>query len=115
MLEQKKALANAGAFSVWRQPICDYAIYIPNWDIFIIPSWYNVVKVIFMRLKELRTKAKISQLKLALDLGLNQNSISRYESGERQPDNKTLIAFADYFGVSVDYLLERTDNPKMNV
>lgn len=64
-----------------------------------------------MRLKELRKKKKISQLKLAMDLGMNQNSISRYENGEREADYATLIAFADYFGVSVDYLLERTDNP----
>lgn len=67
-----------------------------------------------MRLKELREKKNISQLKLALDLNMNQNSISRYETGAREADYKTLIAFADYFKVSIDYLLERTDNPKMN-
>lgn len=67
-----------------------------------------------MRLKELRIKKGISQLKLAMDLGMNQNSISRYENQTREADYKTLIAFADYFKVSIDYLLERTDNPKMN-
>lgn len=67
-----------------------------------------------MRLGELRKSRKISQLKLAMDLGLNQNSISRYEKGQREADYKTLIAFADYFNVSVDYLLERTDNPRTN-
>lgn len=67
-----------------------------------------------MRLGELRKSKKISQLKLAMDLGLNQNSISRYEKGQREADYKTLIAFADYFNVSIDYLLERTDNPKTN-
>lgn len=67
-----------------------------------------------MRLKELRKGKKISQLKLAMDLNMNQNSISRYETGERQADYETLIRFADYFDVSVDYLLERTDNPKTN-
>jgi transcriptional regulator with XRE-family HTH domain len=64
-----------------------------------------------MRLKELRINRGISQLKLAIDLNMNQNSISRYENGIRQADYKTLIAFADYFNVSIDYLLERTDNP----
>ena len=64
------------------------------------------------RLKELRTKRHISQVKLAMDLGMNQNSISRYENLERQADYSTLIKFADYFDVSIDYLLERTDNPK---
>lgn len=67
-----------------------------------------------MRLKDLRKKRKISQLKLAMDLDMNQNSISRYENGEREADYATLIKFADYFDVSIDYLLERTDNPKMN-
>ena len=65
-----------------------------------------------MRLKLLRKARKISQLKLALDLNMNQNSISRYENGEREADYATLIKFADYFDVSIDYLLERTDNPK---
>lgn len=67
-----------------------------------------------MRLKELRKKHNISQLKLAMDLDMNQNSISRYENMERQADYKTLILFADYFNVSIDYLLERTNNPKIN-
>ena len=64
------------------------------------------------RLKELRKKKRISQLKLALDLNMNQNTISRYENMERQADYKTLIKFADYFGVSLDYLLGRTDTEK---
>lgn len=67
-----------------------------------------------MRLKYLREKRELSQLKLAIDLNMNQNSISRYENGQRQADYATLIAFADYFDVSVDYLLGRTENPKMN-
>ena len=66
-----------------------------------------------MRLKELRKARGISQLKLAMDLSMNQNSISRYENGEREADYNTLIRLADYFQVSIDYLLERTDNPKM--
>ena len=67
-----------------------------------------------MRLKELRKIRNISQLKLAMDLGMNQNSISRYENGSREADYATLIKFADYFNVSIDYLLERTDNPNIN-
>ena len=62
------------------------------------------------RLKELRKSRKISQLKLALDLNMNQNSVSRYENLERQADYETLIRFADYFHVSLDYLLGRTDD-----
>ena len=62
------------------------------------------------RLKELRKKRKISQLKLAIDLNMNQNSISRYENLDREADYETLIKIADYFNVSLDYLLGRTDN-----
>ena len=61
------------------------------------------------RLKALRKSRHISQLKLALDLDMNQNSISRYENLEREADYSTLIKFADYFGVTLDYLLGRTD------
>ena len=67
-----------------------------------------------MRLKLLRKQKGISQLKLAMDLNMNQNSISRYENGEREADYRTLILFADYFNVSIDYVLERTDNPSIN-
>lgn len=61
------------------------------------------------RLKELRRSRGISQLKLAMDLNLNQNTISRYETGEREADYKTLCLLADYFNVSLDYLLGRSD------
>lgn len=62
-------------------------------------------------LKELRKKKGITQLKLAMDLNMNQNCISRYEPEEHEADYKTLITLTDYFNVSVDYLFERTDNP----
>ena len=100
--------------------IFGYPAYnIPIRDIFIIPLWYNIVKRYFkngeeMRLKELRKQKGISQLKLAMDLNMNQNSISRYENEEREADYVTLIKLADYFNVSIDYLLERTDSPEMN-
>jgi transcriptional regulator with XRE-family HTH domain len=62
----------------------------------------------------LREKKRLSQVRLAIELDLNQNSISRYETETREADYKTLILFADYFNVSIDYLLGRTDNPKIN-
>ena len=62
-----------------------------------------------MRLKELRKEKGITQQKLALDLNTSQNSISRYESGLRPLDANMLMKIADYFNVSVDYILERTD------
>ena len=66
-----------------------------------------------MRLRELRKARGISQLKLAMDLNTSQNTVSRYETGEREPGIGELIKIADYFEVSIDYLLERTDNPNM--
>ena len=64
------------------------------------------------RLKELRRRRRISQLKLGLDLNINQNTISRYENMEREADYKTLVKIADYFDVSLDYLLGRSDEQK---
>lgn len=49
-----------------------------------------------------------------MDLHTNQNTISRYGTGERKPGIHELIKIADYFHVSVDYLLESTDNPQNN-
>ena len=66
------------------------------------------------RLKELREQRRISQVFLGMELGMSQNTISRYETGAREADYETLLAFADYFNVSVDYLLGRTDNPEIN-
>lgn len=65
-----------------------------------------------MRLREIRRAKGISQLKLAMDLNTSQNTISRYETGEREPGIKELIRLANYFNVSVDYLIGRTDDPK---
>ena len=64
------------------------------------------------RLRHLRKTRKISQVRLALDLNMNQNTISRYENLEREADYETLIKFANYFDVSLDYLLGRTDKEK---
>ncbi len=66
-----------------------------------------------MRLKQLRKARGISQVKLAMDLNTGQNTISRYENGEREPGIEELIRIADYFRVSVDYLIGRTDYPAM--
>lgn len=66
-----------------------------------------------MRLREIRKAKGISQVRLAIDLHTSQNTISRYETGEREPGIRELIQIADYFRVSVDYLIGRTDNPTM--
>lgn len=66
------------------------------------------------RLRELREQRGYTQLKVALDLNLNQNSVSRYESGAREAGYEMLIHFADYYNVSIDYILRRTDVKAVN-
>ena len=68
-----------------------------------------------MRLRELRKRRGISQIKLAMDLCTTQNTISRYETGDREPGITDLIKISNYFNVSVDYLLGLTDNPVRNM
>ena len=68
-------------------------------------------RVILVRLKELRKARRITQLKLAMDLNLTQNTVSRYETGEREPGIAELVRIADYFHISVDSLRARTDTP----
>ncbi|MBQ7671073.1 MAG: helix-turn-helix transcriptional regulator [Clostridia bacterium] len=67
-----------------------------------------------MRLKEIRKRKKLTQVKVAIDLNMSQNTVSRYENGEREPGITELVKFADYYGVSVDYILNRTNNPEVN-
>ena len=62
-----------------------------------------------MRLLELRKLAGLSQKELAKILNCSQNMISQWENGTRDPSTDTLKAMADYFNVSTDYLLGRTD------
>ena len=51
---------------------------------------------------------------MALFLKLNNRQYQRYESGDSEPKLDTLIALADYFDVSLDYLVGISDNPKRN-
>jgi len=67
------------------------------------------------RIKELRNKKGISQAKLAEYLQIAQNTLSYWEQGKYEPDQSTLKKIADFFDVSVDYLLERTDDPQLSV
>ena len=62
-----------------------------------------------IRLKELRENKGISQKQLAQELGYTQVCISRWESGNRQPEIDDIIAVALFFNVTTDYLLGLTD------
>ena len=67
-----------------------------------------------IRLRELRKKNKLSQIELGEAVGLSYKTISKYECSANKPDPDTLCRFADYFGVSVDYLLGRIEEDKDN-
>ena len=55
----------------------------------------------------------ISRKRLASDLNLKQEAIDQYQDNFYKTDIENAILFADYFDVSVDYLLQRTDQPKL--
>lgn len=65
-------------------------------------------------LKKLRKEKGITQINLQMKTGIEQALLSKFESGERTPPTETLIRLADFYNVSIDYILCRTDNPKIN-
>lgn len=62
------------------------------------------------RLKQLRLEKKLTQSKLAQVITTSHATINRYEKGVNEPDSETINNFANYFSVTTDYLLGRTDN-----
>lgn len=64
------------------------------------------------RLKKMRERNRLKQCVLSELCGLNRNAVKLYELGEVEPTRKSLESIADYFDVSIDYLLGRSDNPK---
>ena len=65
--------------------------------------------VIKMKLRELREQKGVTQKEVANAVGCTSTVYSRYERREREPDITTLCRLADYFGVSVDYIVGRTN------
>ncbi len=63
------------------------------------------------RLKELRTSKGLTQKQVYEAVGMSAIGYQRYEYGDREPAYQKLIALADYFDVSLDYLVGRSDDP----
>ena len=61
------------------------------------------------RLRSLREEKGITQLRMSIEIGVAQETISGYELGKTVPNVETLGKLADFLGVSTDYLLERTN------
>ena len=70
------------------------------------------MELVGQRLRVLREGVKLSQKKIADMIGTSQASINRYESGSGAPPLKTLLWYADYFDVSLDYIFGRTEQPQ---
>jgi len=65
-------------------------------------------------LRLLRKQRGITQISLQMQTGIEQALISKYENEERIPPTDALMKLADYYGVSMDYIMGRTENPKIN-
>ena len=65
------------------------------------------------KLKYLRTESGLTQHQLAKNLGVGQTTVAAYENGTHEPQLYSLIAYADFFGCSLDYLTGRTDDAGM--
>lgn len=72
----------------------------------------GVIRMI-ANLKKLRAKKGISQQTLANVIGVSQQSVNKYENHNVEPEIRALMAMADYFGTSVDYLIGHTDIPNV--
>ena len=70
------------------------------------------MQIVGERLRNLRESVKLSQVRMAAILGMKQSSINRYELGLSSPTLETLLKYADYFDVSLDYIFGRTDKPQ---
>ena len=62
----------------------------------------------------LRKQKGITQIALQMATGIEQALISKYETGERVPPTETLMILADYYNVSMDYIMCRTENMDIN-
>ena len=73
------------------------------------------MKIFGERIRALRESMNFSQVKFAETFGIGQSSVVRYEKGEASPSLELLVRIADYYDVSLDYVLGRTDNPQGNL
>ena len=106
--------------------ICNLLL-VPFWDV-IFPNYicitdklqyldyrYSIISagdnMVFKNLRGIREDRDLKQRQLAELLNVSQNTYSQYETGVISLTAEVLIKLADFYGVSIDYLLDRTDNP----
>ena len=69
----------------------------------------------YSRIRALREDTDMTQKDMAKQLDMSQTGYSKYETGENDIPTRVLIMLARFYGVSIDYLLGETDNPKRNI
>lgn len=67
------------------------------------------------RIRELRENAGLRQIDVAKATGIDQKTLSNYETGKTNPDSYSLIQLADFFNVSIDYLVGRIDSLQTSI
>lgn len=68
----------------------------------------------YQRIRDLREDKDLNQTELSKIIGMSQTGYSKYETGENDIPTSILIQLANYYNVSIDYLLGQTNNPKRN-
>lgn len=76
---------------------------------------FSEVRKMYRRIRDLREDKDLNQTQVARILGMSQTGYSKYETGENDLPTSVLIKLADFYGVSIDYILNQTDNPKRNM
>lgn len=74
-------------------------------------SWVMDMK---NNLRKLRKERGLTQIGLQMKTGIEQALLSKYETGDCIPPTDALMILADFYGVSIDYILCRTENPEIN-
>lgn len=77
-------------------------------------TYCHIGDVMKNNLKKLRKEKGLTQISVQMKTGIEQALLSKFENCERIPPTDTLIRLADFYGVSMDYIMCRTEKPEIN-
>ena len=103
-LEKSNELANYYKTSL------DYVLGLSNVKVVVETPLFIDWNTISKRLYELRSVSKLTEKELSCKIGFAQTTYSQYETGTRRPTTMKLLSIAQYYNVSVDYIVGRTNN-----
>jgi len=107
-LEKCNELAN------YYKTTLDYVLGLSNKREFIETPLFIDWKLVSKRLAELRHLKNLTETELSSKIGFAQTTYSSYEIGKRRPTTMKLLAIAQFYNISVDYVVGRTDISKIN-